>query len=189
MTARPIFPECRKSAAHIVAVLCIVMMALLLAAGCTTTPAPNNPAGIHTPSPEITHTMSSKALYKVTIAQQNNSQSDLIRMDSDIYNQGEVVEFYLVNDRPEPLECVGDFSSYRIFSFINRSWSPLPQPPGTYVVVITGISTRSYLQSGTSTEKFHLITNDLTPGRYKIQFVCLNIYREFEIRKILQVTP
>jgi hypothetical protein len=189
MTARPIFPECRKSAARVVAVLCIVMMALLVAAGCINEPARNSQSGT-IPSPAVPAlTQKSSALYKVTIAQQNDSQSDLIHMDSDIYNQGEVVEFYLVNDRPEPLECVGDFSSYRIFSFINRSWSPLPQPPGTYVVVITGISTRSYLQSGTSTEKFHLITNDLTPGRYKIQFVCLNIYREFEIRKIPRVTP
>jgi hypothetical protein len=46
----------------------------------------------------------SPAGYRVTIAQPD-ARSDLIRMDSDVYNVGEVVEFTILNDDLLPLEC------------------------------------------------------------------------------------
>ena len=42
MTAHPIFPESRRKLVHIAVALCVVMVAVLLAAGCTTTPTVGN---------------------------------------------------------------------------------------------------------------------------------------------------
>lgn len=69
--------------------LIFVLAAVLLAAGCTThqTPISNNQTGPFTTPSTVTPVIPlSKALYMVTIGQANDSPSDLIKMDSDVFN-------------------------------------------------------------------------------------------------------
>ncbi|MFA4859398.1 hypothetical protein [Methanoregula sp.] len=151
-------------------VLMIVCVCILMVVGCTTKPALENPAGTPTPS--------SKALYKVTIAQPNGSHAEFMKMDSDVYNVGEVVEFYVVNEGPETLTCANTPPSFRIYyKKDDNTWEYQTEAGETMSPRI------SYLKPGDSTRLRRLITTDWTPGRYRIVFDG-GISRVFELREI-----
>ncbi|AGB02631.1 hypothetical protein Metfor_1601 [Methanoregula formicica SMSP] len=160
--------------------LCIVLVSLLLVAACTSAQGPGNLATENqTPVPITTATPESKALYKVTIAQPNDTtHPDYIIMDSDIYNQGEVVEFYVVNKGTDTLTCTNNRASYLIiFQNENGTWEYLPEVGPPMLPKI------SYLKPGETLPPRRFVTTGWIPGRYRIVFDC-GIMREFEIRSV-----
>jgi hypothetical protein len=176
--------------------LLIILTGILFAAGCTTDSVLENvtvtaTVPVNIPSPVVTLTPPSKVLYTTTIAQQNSSHPERIRMDSDVYNQGEIIEFYLVNDGTDTVSCIGDFSECRIFFWKNGSyWEELPRSVNAYSpprpTQLCSVSNRepSYMGAGQRTLVFHLITTEWVPGRYRIQSDCLNASREFILKDV-----
>ena len=75
----------KKITIYIIALM-IVLMCILLTTGCTTKPVLDNQTGTFTSPTVPPTTQPSEALYKVTIAQPNNTHADFIKMDSDVYN-------------------------------------------------------------------------------------------------------
>jgi hypothetical protein len=67
------------------------MMVWMLAAGCTTTPTLGYATG--TPKQTLVSPTKEKSVsfYKVTIPQPGGIPPDYIKMDLDVYNQGEVI--------------------------------------------------------------------------------------------------
>ncbi|MFA5211847.1 MAG: hypothetical protein WC406_00785 [Methanoregula sp.] len=164
--------------------LSIIIICILIVTGCTTKPVLDNQTSASTSPITSPTTQPSKALYKVTIAQPNSTHPEFIKMDADVYNQGEVIEFYLKNEGNDSLICMGDFSRYRMYyKEITGSWKYLPGPIEPRPA-ITVVPTRSEMAPGSSTKVFRLITTGWVPGRYMIQFDCMGISRQFEIRDI-----
>ena len=163
--------------------LMIMIICIVLVAGCTTKPVLDNQTS-NTTSPIASQTTQpSKALYKVTIMQTNNRHAEFIKMDSDIYNKGEIIEFYLVNEGSETLTCYSIPLSFQIYRQIkNNSWD---FAPGT---VQTKIDYVTYLKPGESLGIRRLITTDWIPGRYKIVSDCDGVSREFILRDIRNLT-
>jgi len=158
----------------IIALLVILIItALVLAAGCTTTPAMNNLTGM--PTQTLVSLTKEKAVpfYKVTIPQPEGIHPDYLKMDSDVYNQGEVVKFSVVNEGSETLACWSIFPSFYLYRQVG-TWELLIGPTGTQ------IDYGYYLKQGESTPVQQLSTTDLTPGHYKIVTEC-GVSREFEI--------
>lgn len=156
--------------------LVIVCVCMLLVAGCTTKPALENQSGSST-QVTITPTMEqSKALYKTTIAQPDGSHAEFIKMESDVYNQGEVVEFYVVNEGSDSLSCWIP-NSYQIYR---------KDPEGSWELQVTPVKTfisRGYdLKPGELTPVQTINTDDKDPGLYKIVSDC-GVSRLIEIRK------
>lgn len=166
--------------------LCLLVMASLLTAECTTTPVSENQTGIHTPSREISPTITSKGLYKVTITQQNGSRYDLIRLDSDVYNPGEVIEFSLLTDIKEIQPCEGDIFSFRVFfRSPDGSWEELPGPFEAYhPYVAPQPASTAYPGMRPSVPAYRLVTTGWSPGHYKIQSDCLQASHEFLLRNL-----
>ena len=156
--------------------LMVVMVAVLLAAaGCMGQPDLENQTGTLIRTPVISMTPKSMAFYKVTIAQPNNSHAEFIKMDSDVYNQGEVVEFYVVNEGSETLTCWTP-PSIHLYRQIG-TWELQTEPVVTH-------STYGYsLKPGESTPSRQLSTANRIPGHYKIVADC-GVSREFEIRQL-----
>lgn len=194
--ANPVYLFRKNGSVSAILLLLIVLAGSVLVAGCITNSVPNNvtvtaTVPITSPSSVVTPALPSKILYTTTIAQPNSSHPERIRMDSDIYNQGEIVEFYLVNDGPDTVSCIGDFSECRIFFWKNESyWEELPRPVSAYSpprpTQLCSISNRepSYMGAGERTLVFHLITTEWVPGRYRIQSDCMNASREFILKEV-----
>ena len=142
-------------------VLCLLLAAGILCAGCTSgTPG----AASNSSAPQAA--AQSPAGYQVTIAQPD-AESGYIRMDSDVYNAGEVVEFVVTNNGLLPLECS-------------------PSPPEFHVVFQTGSGkwatkmgldspakgNTSFLQSGESTKTYRFVSTGWEAGRYRIVSDC-----------------
>jgi hypothetical protein len=68
------------------------MIAVLLAAGCTTTPTLGNLTSPPTQTLVSPIKEKSVSFYMVTIPQPEGIHPDYIKMDSDVYNQGEVID-------------------------------------------------------------------------------------------------
>ena len=168
--------------------LSLIIICILIVTGCTTKPVLDNQTSTSTSPIASPTTQPSKALYKVTIAQPNSTHPEFIKMDADVYNQGEVIEFYLKNEGNDSLTCMGDFSSYRMYyKEIDGSWKYLPGPIEPRPAM-TVIYTRSEMAPGSSTKVFRLITIGWVPGKYRIQFDCMEISREFILRDIRNLT-
>ena len=167
--------------------LSLIIICILIVTGCTTKPVLDNQTSTSTSPIASPTTQPSKALYKVTIAQPKSTHPEFIKMDADVYNQGEVIEFYLKNEGSDSLTCMGDFSRYRIYyEEMNGSWESLPEPIETRPAMFV-VPTRSEMASRSSTKVFRLITIGWVPGKYKIQF-CSGISREFILRDIRNLT-
>ena len=120
--------------------------------------------------------------YQITIAQPD-ARSDLIRMDTDVYNPGEVVEFSVVNTGILPLECSYTPPDFRvIFQTGSGSWATRMGPE----VPVHGNT--SYLQKGESTKTYRFVTDGWSPGRYRIVSDC-GVERDIFVRSPPVVTP
>jgi hypothetical protein len=153
--------------------LVLLVTAVLLVAGCAGQQKPASPD-------------------PVTIEQQDTGQPDTdlqniippfdsIRMDANIYNVGEVVEFSVFNESPGTGRCTDHPCSYRIARLVkNESWQVLRTP----LVTMLPFSGSTYYER--SCQPMHFATNNWLPGRYRIQYRC-GIFQEFVVREIPKV--
>ncbi|MFA4849727.1 MAG: hypothetical protein WC626_08370 [Methanoregula sp.] len=146
------------------------MLAMLAVTGCTSLFDKMNKTGNATPSLQ-----QSAASYKVTIAQPD-STSKSIKMDTDVYNIGEVVEFYILNEGTGKLACSNDPPTFLVkFQTDSGKWATRV---GTDKPVETN---KTYLEPGKSTTMYRFVTNGWEPNRYRIVSDC-GVYREFLLR-------
>ncbi len=159
----------------------MVIAGLLLAAGCV---GSQPDAGNQTePIPQTTTTSpmrESLVLYKVTIPQEN-PRADFIKMEADVYNVGEVVEFSMVYEGEGVLQCPNLDLTYRVF-YIRENGTSVTKIPGGMVQPMI-----SYHQPGEHRGPFRFATTGWEPGRYRIEFDCGGIYREFRLREIPKI--
>ncbi|HII98048.1 MAG TPA: hypothetical protein HA272_01990 [Methanoregula sp.] len=158
-------------------IVCIILALALLGAGCTSFPAD-----------EANDTRSSNedvqvpASYRVTLAQPD-ARADFIRMDSDVYNAGEVVEFVVTNNGLLPLSCTRTPPDFRvIFQTGSGRWATKMGPD------YPAAGNVSYLQNGESTQVYRFISTGWEAGRYRIVSDC-GPEREFLIRVLPTPAP
>jgi hypothetical protein len=148
----------------------IATACLLLAAGCVG-------------EQPVTDNTTDPATHPISRSEELVNTTDYIKMDADVYNVGEIVEFYMVNQGSEPLPCYNSPITFRVYRHNeNNTWDLQPEPQETVTDYLV------YMKPGEKTRVFRLITTNWTPGRYKIASVC-RVSREFEIREIPKVTP
>jgi hypothetical protein len=154
----------------IIPALMIVLVLTLLAAGCTSPFDATNQTGNTTlPLEQF------PASYKVTIAQPDGT-SRSIKMDTDVFNLGEVVEFSVVNEGSGKLTCLNDPPTFSVkFQTGSGSWATRM---GTDTPVETN---KTYLEPGKSSMVYRFITTGWEPNRYRIVSDC-GVYREFLLR-------
>jgi hypothetical protein len=156
--------------------LMIVFVCIFLAAGCTSPFDPTSQSGNTTPAVQF------PASYKVTLAQPDGTARS-ISMDTDVYNLGEVVEFYVINAGSQTLTCLNDPPTFSVkFQTGSGRWAARM---GTDIPVETN---KSYLEPGKSTRVYRFITTGWEPNRYRIVSDC-GVYREFLIRPVPAPVP
>ena len=170
MIARPIFPEYWRNPIHAAIALMIVLVVMLMVAGCTSIFDPINQTNTTPPSLQ-----QFPASYKVTIAQPEGT-SKYIKMDTDVYNIGEVIEFSVINEGTGTLECLNDPPTFSVkFQTGSGKWATRM---GTDKPVETN---KTYLEHGKSTQMYRFITTGWEPNRYRIVSDC-GVYREILLR-------
>jgi hypothetical protein len=150
---------------------------LVLSAGCTA-PAGTINASENASSAPVTIAAS----YRATI-NQPDTQSGYVKMDTDIYNIGEVVEFIVINDGRGTLSCAGDPPAFSVKTQMpGGSWTTKmgPDEPNRTV--------QSSLAPGASTQRYAFVTTGWEPGRYRIVQDC-GVEHEFLLRTLPAVTP
>jgi hypothetical protein len=153
---------------NLIATVLLLIIGTILFAGCV--------AKIETPNGTRNESMNETTIVQSLIP--DTTHTNYIKMDSEVYNQGEIIEFYLVNEGNETLTCAVTPPSFLIYRQIgNDSWEI---PPGVSETLIDRIS---HLKPGESTRVRRLITTDWTPGLYKIVSDC-GVSREFVLRSI-----
>lgn len=161
-----------------ISLILLLLACILCTAGCTQPFAADN----QTAAPSNTSTPASIAKYKLTLAQPEDS-AKLIKMDTDVYNLGEVVEFVVTNERNHDLPCTNNPPSFSVRyqtgtgQWVTRMGEENPAPGNT-----------TSLKPGESTATYRFITTDWAPGRYRIVSDC-GISREILIRSLPSVTP
>jgi hypothetical protein len=163
---------------HLPRILLSVLVAcFLMTAGCT---SPFDNAGS-----SVNMTTDGKQVvssYQITLAQPE-TRSDFIRMDSDVYNTGEVVEFLVTNDGLIPLECTNTPPEFRVtYQTGSGRWATKMGPE----IPVTG--NISFLQKGQSTKMYRFISTGWEPGRYRILSDC-GVGRDFLIRALSTPVP
>lgn len=148
----------------------------LLTAGCTLQSAVDNqnPGSSNSSSPMAI------ARYQQTLAQPEDS-ARMIRMDTDVYNIGEVVEFVIANERTSDLSCTNNPPSFSVRyqkgtgQWLTRMGVENPAPGNT-----------TKLKPGESTPPYRFITTGWAPGRYRIVSDC-GVSREILLRALPSV--
>jgi len=169
MIIRPISPVRWRNPIHVAISLMLVLVAVLLVAGCTSLFDQINQTNT-TPSLQ-----QFPASYKVTIAQPDGS-SKSIKMDTDVYNIGEVVEFSVINEGAGTLKCLNNPPTFSVkFQTGSGKWATRM---GTDETVETN---KTYLEHGKSTQMYRFITTGWEPNRYRIVSDC-GVYREILLR-------
>jgi hypothetical protein len=158
--------------------LIFLLGCIFFTAGCTQPfVTENQTAAAHTDN-----FSSSVAKYKVAIAQPEESAT-MIRMDTDVYNIGEVVEFTVTNDHNYDLACSNDPPSFIVSyqkgngQWVTRMGMDNP-PPGN----------ESILRPGESTDTYRFVTIGWDPGRYRLTSDC-GVSHEILIRPVPSLTP
>jgi len=137
--------------------LAILVITLLLAAGCTSPSAKTNATATVTPT-----STQSAALYKVTVSQPD-AYAGYIHMDTDLYNAGEVVEFVVVNGGKTDLKSPNDHPDFSVkFQTGHGTWAT---KLGTDYPVV---SNASVLRPGESSKVYRFIPAGWEVGRYRI---------------------
>ena len=155
----------------------LLLACILCTAGCTQFNDGNN----RTKGTSGTSDPVSIAKYKLTIAQPDES-ANLVRMDTDVYTIGEVVEFIITNEKNHDLSCSNNPPSFSVRyqkgtgQWITRMGEEHPAPGNT-----------SSLKPGESTAPYRFITTGWTPGRYRIESDC-GVSREILLRALPRAT-
>jgi len=151
-------------------------VSLAITAGCSA-PAKTLDASENSPSAPVT----SAASYRVTI-NQPDALSGYVKMDTDIYNAGEVVEFTVTNNGSGTLSCARDPPAFSVTTQTpGGTWSTkmgAGQPAN-----VAGSS----LAPGASTRIYTFVTTGWEPGRYRIVHDC-GVEREFLVRALPSAT-
>jgi len=158
--------------------LLLLLACILLTAGCTMPFAADN----HTDNSTDTSTPASLAKYKQTIAQPGDTYQ-LIKMDSDVYNIGEVVEFFIRNEKTGDLSCTHNPPAFSVRyqtgsgRWVTRMGEENPAP-----------GTTTILKPGESTAPYRFVTDGWAYGRYRIVSDC-GVSREILLRALSSLTP
>jgi hypothetical protein len=116
-----------------------------------------------------------------TLAQPDDS-ARMVRMDTDVYTIGEVVEFVIANEKSGDLICLNDPPSFSVRyqkgtgRWVTRMGEENP---------VQG--TRTSLKPGESTAPYRFVTEGWAPGRYRIISDC-GVLREILLRAAPVVT-
>jgi hypothetical protein len=159
-------------------IILLLLACILCTAGCM---MPSDADNISTETHD-TSIPPAMAKYKQTLAQPEES-AKMIKMDTDLYNIGEVVEFTVTNEKTSDLSCTNDPPSFAVRyqkgsgQWITRMGDENP-PPGN----------ATNLKPGESTVPGRFITTGWVPGRYRIVSDC-GVSREILLRTLLPVTP
>lgn len=160
-----------------ISLIVLLLACILCTAGCMQPFAADNRSA----APSSTSTPPSIAKYQLTLAQPEDSAT-LIKMDTDVYNLGEVVEFVITNDRNRDLSCTNNPPSFSVRyqkgtgQWVTRMGDENPLPGNT-----------TNLKPGESTAPYRFITTGWAPGRYRIVSDC-GISREILIRSLPSLT-
>jgi hypothetical protein len=156
----------------IIPTVTIVLVLTLLVSGCTSLFNPTNQTDNTTPSLQ-----QFPASYKVTIAQPDSTSKSL-KMDTDVYNIGEVVEFSVTNEGSGRLTCLNDPPIFSVkYQTGSGRWITRM---GTETPVETN---KTYIEPGKSSPMYRFITTGWEPNRYRIVSDC-GVYREFLLRPV-----
>lgn len=159
--------------------LAVVFLTLCLAlsAGCT---APAEPINVSDNTTSVPAPIA--ASYRATI-NQPDTLSGYVKMDTDIYNIGEVVEFTVTNDGSGTLSCAGDPPAFSVKT---------QSPGGSWITKMgpdePNRTAESSLAPGASTRRYAFVTDGWEPGRYRIVHDC-GVEHEFLVRALPSVTP
>jgi hypothetical protein len=152
-------------------------MVFVAGAGCTA------PSGTINARENATAAPGTIAASYVATINQPNAQSGYLKMDTDIYNAGEVVGFTVTNDGSETLACAGNPPSFSVqFQAGNGLWATRM---GTGE---PNASETSSLAPGASTQVYRFVTTGWDPARYRIVHDC-GVEREFLVRALPAATP
>jgi hypothetical protein len=158
-------------------IILLILGYILYTAGCT---MPFT-ADYQTPGLSNASVAASVAKYQLTLAQPEDS-STLIKMDTDVYNLGEVVEFIVTNEKNQDLSCSTDPPSFSVRyqkgtgQWVTRMGEENPAPGNT-----------TKLKPGESTAPYRFVTAGWSPGRYRIVSTC-GVSREILLRALPSVT-
>jgi hypothetical protein len=104
-------------------------------------------------------------------------------MDTDVYNVGEVVSFFVTDQKDYDLTCTNDPPSFTVrYQKGNGKWVTRMGTDST----TTG--TEGRLRPGESTETYRFVTIGWDPGRYRIISDC-GVSREILLRPVPSLTP
>ena len=141
--------------------LILVLVAMLMVTGCTSLFNPIPQTNTSIPSQQLY-----PASYKVTLAQPDDTSKSL-KMDTDVYNIGEVIEFSIINEGSQTLKCLNDPPTFSVkFQTGSGKWAT---KMGTDKPVETN---KTYLEHGKSTQMYRFITTGWEPNRYRIVSDC-----------------
>jgi hypothetical protein len=107
----------------------------------------------------------------------------MIRMETDVYTPGDVVEFVIINERSNDLSCSDTPPSFSVRyqkgtgQWVTRMGVENPAPGNT-----------THLHPGDSTAPYRFVTTGWAPGRYRIVSDC-GVSREILLRAPPPVTP
>lgn len=156
----------------------LLLICILCTTGCTELFGADNRTGT---TPDITNP-ASPAKYQRTLAQPEDT-AKMIRMDTDVYNIGEVVEFVITNEKSGSLSCPNDPPAFSVRyqkgtgQWVTRMGNENPAPGNT-----------TTLDQGESTAPYRFVTAGWAPGRYRIVTDC-GVSREILLRAIPSATP
>jgi len=161
-----------------ISLILLLLACIVCTSGCIHPFAAENQSA----APSDTSMPPSTAAYQRTLAQPEES-ADLIKMDTDVYNVGEVVEFVITNDGNHDLSCTNTPPSFSVrYQKGTGQWvtrmGDENKAPGT----------TTNLKPGTSTVPYRFITAGWAPGRYRIVTDC-GISREILLRSLPLGTP
>lgn len=166
-------PMTLRTFIHLFLLICI-----LCTSGCTLPSVADNVTAntSDTPAP------ASVAKYQRVLAQPEDS-AKMVKLDTDVYNLGEVVEFVVTNEKTGDITCTNNPPSFSVRyqkgtgQWVTRMGVENPAPGNT-----------TNLKPGESTAPYRFVTDGWTPGRYRIVTDC-GISREILLRAIPSVIP
>jgi hypothetical protein len=173
-----VYPETGSPMTPRTSVPLLLLACTLFVAGCTMPFAADN----QIPGTSDISVPESIAKYNLTLAQPDDS-ARLIRMDTDVYNIGEVVEFVISSEKNHDLSCTNDPPTFSVrYQKGNGQWlirmgEENPAPGNTLKLTL-----------GESTAPYRFVTTGWAPGRYRIVSDC-GVSREFLLRELVTVTP
>jgi len=160
-----------------IATALILVTLTILIAGCATLPGtPGAPANATVVSSQPA------AQYKATVSQPD-AYSRFIRMETDVYNAGEVVEFVVTNDGNKNLMSPNDKPWFSVkFQTGSGTWATKmgPQTPA--------VSNATFLRPGESSNVYRFLSEGWEAGRYRI-VSDYGVERDILVRKIPVPSP